>query len=80
MLAEAPESQLEPEVGEQINQLLGGTDEELLLGLRDIINDCVHGALASDFVVASLDALIRTLYFNVHGEELTNDWFGEDRG
>jgi hypothetical protein len=57
LLAQAPKSQCDPSVLPRLQALADSDEEPKADQLHDILDDCVHASLCSDFMVSSLDLL-----------------------
>ncbi len=54
-IATAPESQLDPSMKPRLLDLIGKPNKDVAEGLKKILDECAHAALASDFVMVALD-------------------------
>ena len=51
IISEAPERQIDKCITERVKKLIGGNDELVSIELKTILDDCVAGALATDFAM-----------------------------
>jgi hypothetical protein len=58
LLAGAPNDQIDHLVKEQLASLIGRDQQTVKLALKDILDQCVHGALCTDFTIAVLDTML----------------------
>lgn len=60
-LSEAPDGHIDVRIAARIKGLVGGNDELVRAELKTILDDCAHGALASDFAMNVLDGAWRSV-------------------
>ncbi len=57
LLAQAPKSQCDPSVLPRLQALADSDDEPKADQLHDILDDCAHYSLCSDFMMNAMDTL-----------------------
>jgi len=60
-LSQSPDSQLDKSVAVRCGQMKGKTKEQQIEELRNIIGDCINGALASTFMMIVLQEQYKIL-------------------
>jgi len=69
LISQAPDGQLEHSVAVRCGELKGKSKEEQIEALRNIIGDCINGALASTFMMKVLQEQYKMLTGDyVHGQ------------
>lgn len=55
-LAEAPNSQIDTEITDQIRLLIDKPPTEVATEMKRLLDECAHASLASDFAMVAMDA------------------------
>ena len=68
---DGPTTQVDPKIVKRVS-LLSETDNLLIMReiLENILNDCVRYSLCSDFVVKSLDVVLKTIKTEINYEKI----------
>ena len=57
-MCEAPDSQIDASIVEKLKKLREQTPENIVVDLKNIIDECVYASLASDFSIAMMSTAL----------------------
>ena len=57
VLKDAPDSQIDKSICLKLEKLIGASDEAFKPAIHEILDNCAHGALASDQMMVVMDML-----------------------